>query len=170
MTFTLKKTNKIIGGKMNNQKRVSLSVVLICLLASFWVTASERGNNPVAVSPGGDSEVAEVWQSCPTFSWSAVEQAKAYRIAVFETTDPKVRSYEDMTIISSPAITKEIQGPALSWTLSADQKLKTGSMMPGMFRHWMSPGMLLEIGLPVKSSKWNRKFTLPVSRKNSAKY
>ncbi|MCX6583683.1 MAG: tail fiber domain-containing protein [Candidatus Aminicenantes bacterium] len=110
------------------KKIILATFVFMFLLVSFWVTAEETGNNPVAVSPGSETEVVTVWQSCPTFSWSAVDQAASYRIAVFESLDGRIAPYESMAVISSPAISKQIPGPALSWTLSSEEKLKTGSM------------------------------------------
>ena len=39
---------------------------------------------PIAVSPGSERGVAVVGQTCPTFSWTAVDWATGYRMAVFE--------------------------------------------------------------------------------------
>ncbi|MDQ1353020.1 MAG: trimeric autotransporter adhesin, partial [Acidobacteriota bacterium] len=105
-----------------------MAIISMFLMVTFWITAEEVGNNPVAVSPGSETDVVTVWQSCPTFSWSFVDQAASYRIAVFESMDRKVTTYEGMTIMSSPVINKQISGPALSWTLSSEESLKTGSM------------------------------------------
>jgi hypothetical protein len=113
---------------MKRKKILSTAFVFMFLLVSFWLSAEETKSNPVAVSPGSDMEVASVWQSCPTFSWSAVDQAASYRVAVFEVSDPKVTSYEEMAGMASPVIIKDIQGPALSWTLSSEKSLKTGNM------------------------------------------
>lgn len=112
----------------NRKQEVSIHFIIVFLLLSFRVTASEPGHNPIAVSPGSDTEMVEIWQSCPTFSWSSVEQAASYRIAVFNTDEPKVTTYMDMIATSSPVISKDIPGPALSWTLSSDLSLKTGNM------------------------------------------
>jgi hypothetical protein len=118
----------IIGGKMKRKKILSLVFVFLFLLVSIWLRAEEPKSNPVAVSPGSDTEVVSVWQSCPTFSWSAVGQASSYRIAVFETVYPKLTSYEEMAEMQSPVVSEDIPGPALSWTLSSEKRLKTGSM------------------------------------------
>jgi len=110
-------------------KKIFLATfVFMFLLVSVWVAAEETGNNPVAVSPGSETEVVTVWQSCPTFSWSAVDQASSYRVAVFASVDGKIAPYESMAVMSSPVISKQIPGPALSWTLPAEERLKTGSM------------------------------------------
>jgi hypothetical protein len=113
---------------MKRQKIFSSVFVFVFILVSFWVTAEDFMNSPVAVSPGSDTEVVSIWQSCPTFSWSAVDQASSYRIAVFEVVEPKVMRYESMAAMISPVINKDIPGPALSWTLSSEESLKTGNM------------------------------------------
>ncbi len=113
---------------MNRKKILSTAFVFIFVLVSFGLRAEEPGNNPVAVSPGSDTEAVSIWLSCPTFSWSAVERASSYRVAVFEVVDPKVMEYEDAAAMVSPVISKDIPGPALSWTLPAEESLKTGNM------------------------------------------
>jgi len=107
---------------------LSVTVVFMFLLVPFWGMAEEVGNNPVAVSPGSETEAVIVWQSCPTFSWTSVDRAASYRIAVFEAIDPIVTPYEDIAAKASPVISKDIPGPALSWTLSSEESLKSGSM------------------------------------------
>lgn len=114
--------------KMNRKRIFSIVFVFMFILVSFLIGAQEAKNSPVAISPGSDTEVASIWQSCPTFSWSAVVQASSYRITVFEVFDPQVIEYEDMTAMASPVIIKDISGPALSWTLSSEESLKTESM------------------------------------------
>jgi hypothetical protein len=118
----------IKGGNMNRKRILSAAFIIMFLLVSFWLSAEESKSNPVAVSPGSETEVVSVWHSCPTFSWSAVDQASSYRIAVFEVVDPNVTEYEDMVTMTSPVIIKDIPGPALSWTLSSEESLKTGNM------------------------------------------
>ncbi|MDQ1351725.1 MAG: hypothetical protein QG657_2030 [Acidobacteriota bacterium] len=109
-------------------KKIYLATfVFMFLLVSFWVTAEETRNNPVAVSPGSETEVVTVWQNCPTFSWSAVDQAASYQLAIFESPDGKIAPYENMVIMATPVVSKQIAGPALSWTLPSGEKLKTGS-------------------------------------------
>ena len=113
---------------MKRKKNLSTVVIFMFLFVSFWISAEESKSIPVAVSPGSDMETASVWQSCPTFSWSAVDQAFSYKIAVFEVVDPNVMEYEEMAGISPPTLNKDIPGPALSYTLSSEESLKTGSM------------------------------------------
>jgi len=112
-------------------KKIGFSVTFIfvfsvVLLLPFWVTAEKAEISPVAVSPGSETEAVTVWQSCPTFSWSAVDKAASYRLDVFESIDANVATYEGMTAVTAPVISKDIPGPALSWTLSAEERLKTG--------------------------------------------
>ncbi|MCK5058189.1 MAG: tail fiber domain-containing protein [Candidatus Aminicenantes bacterium] len=113
---------------MKRKKNLSTVVIFMFLFVSFWIGAEESKSSPIAVSPGSNEDVASVWQSCPTFSWSAVEKALSYRIVVFEVVDPKVMEYEEMAVMTSPVITKDIPGPALSYTLSSEESLTTGSM------------------------------------------
>jgi len=88
--------------------------------------ALEKG--PVAVSPGSDAGVARIGGSCPTFSWTAVEWAACYKIAVFQASSPEVLAYEEMEALSSPLLSKKIQGRALSWTPTSDERLGMGRM------------------------------------------
>jgi hypothetical protein len=118
----------IKGGKMKRKKILSIAFVFMFLLVSFWLIAEESKNSPVAVSPGSDMKAVSVWQSCPTFSWSAIDQASSYKIAVFEVIDPKVLAYEEMAAMASPVVSNDIPGPALSLTLSSEKSLKSGSM------------------------------------------
>jgi hypothetical protein len=113
---------------MKRKKILSTMFVLIYLFVSFGINSEEPKKTPVAVSPGSITEVVSIWQSCPTFSWSAVDQASSYRIVVFEAVDPEVITYEDISLTASPLIDKDIPGPALSWTLPAAERLKIGIM------------------------------------------
>jgi len=113
---------------MKRQKFFAAVLILIFVLVSFWVTAEDYRTSPVAISPGSDTELVSIWQSCPTFSWSAIDHASSYRISVFEVIEPKVMGYESMSAMKSPVINKDIPGPALSWTLSSKESLKTGNM------------------------------------------
>lgn len=112
---------------MNKHSFFVTTFLSIFLVLSFWVAAEEMGN-PVAVSPGSETEAVTVWQNCPTFSWSSVPDAASYQVVVFESLDGKIMPYESMAIISVPVISAQITRPALSYTLSAEDRLKTGSM------------------------------------------
>ncbi|UCC39121.1 MAG: hypothetical protein JSV96_15145, partial [Candidatus Aminicenantes bacterium] len=102
-------------------------IILISIFLVFSFTGMngyERG--PVAVSPGSDMGAAVVGQSCPTFSWTAVSWAAGYKVAVFEAVSTEALSYEEMGAMVSPVLSKEIRGPALSWTPSAEERLMNG--------------------------------------------
>jgi hypothetical protein len=99
---------------------------LVLILSCVHAFALERG--PVAISPGSDAGIARVEMSCPTFSWTGMEWAIGYRVVVFETSGPNILSYEEMASISSPALKREIQGRALSWTPSSEERLNNGEM------------------------------------------
>ena len=110
---------------------ITLAIVFMCLFVSYWTMADVRKDLPIAVSPGSEQEasaVSEVGQICPTFSWSAVDNASSYRVTVFMTDEAKVASYEEMMAKTTPVLNKDIPGPALSWTLSSEEGLKTGTM------------------------------------------
>jgi len=118
----------MIGGIMKRNLIFLATVVFMFLLVSFWIAAAETRNNPIAVSPGSETEAVTVWQNCPTFSWSAADKAASYQIAVFESLDGRIAPYEAMAVLFSPVISKQIIGPALSYTLSSEERLKTGSV------------------------------------------
>jgi hypothetical protein len=67
-----------------------------------------------------------VGQTCPTFSWSEVEGAVAYRIEVFDMLTNERLPYEETGYMSEPVISKQIPAPALSWTPSSGECLETG--------------------------------------------
>lgn len=85
-------------------------------------------SRPVLVSPGSDMGVAVMVQNCPTFSWTAVPWATAYRVAIFKADGIEgVTCYEDMEAVADPVLRKEIPGYGLSWTPSLDERLRNGS-------------------------------------------
>ncbi len=104
--------------------RIVICFLLLGLMSTI-VTASDQ--SPIAISPGNDVGVAMVGQSNPTFSWSGVAWAQAYRVAVFETAGTDIPFYEDMAAFAVPVLSKEIKGQALSWTPSTDSGLINGS-------------------------------------------
>ncbi len=59
---------------------------LVCfgLLGLLVVLGPAAQVVPVAISPGSERGVALVGQPCPTFSWTAVDWAAGYRVAVFQ--------------------------------------------------------------------------------------
>jgi hypothetical protein len=107
-------------------RRKTLSIFVFLALTISVLSASEKA--PVAVSPASDLGVAAVGESCPTFSWTAVEGAVGFRLEVFGTVSDMGLSYEEMASVSYPVLTKEIRGAATSWTPSSDQKLDNGGV------------------------------------------
>ena len=105
------------------KKRIGAGFVLLGLLV---VAGTAAQIVPMAVSPGSERGVAVVGQACPTFSWTAVDWASGYRVAVFEALGVQIPSYEEMAAGMVPALSKEIAGRALSWTPSAEEQLNAG--------------------------------------------
>ena len=103
--------------------RIIFSFFLMVFVVSNG-NANEKA--PVAISPGSESGIALVRQSCPTFSWSAVQWADGYRVMVFKAVSGDVLEYEEMDEAGYAVINKEIQGPALSWTPSENERLING--------------------------------------------
>ena len=60
---------------------VSLSVVCVPL------SAAAPAQQPFAVSPGSVGQLAQLAESCPTFSWAGVLTASGYRLVVYEVTE-----------------------------------------------------------------------------------
>jgi hypothetical protein len=131
----------MIGGNMKKKQRLLKVFILMILVVPFMAFSGESYSRPVAVSPVSDTGIA-VTGTCPTFSWSGVASARSYRIVVFEATE--VMAYEEMEILSTPVISKEIPGSASSWTPSLDQGLRTGveyvwyveAVSRGGFKEW----------------------------------
>ena len=96
------------------------------LMALVLISASAREKGPAPVSPSSVTGIARVGTTCPTFSWTFVEWATGYSIVVFETNGPNVLDYKEMEAISTPVVSNEIKGRALSWTPSSEERLRNG--------------------------------------------
>jgi hypothetical protein len=107
------------------KKRIGACLVLLGLLV---IVSPAAQIVPMAVSPGSERGVALVGQVCPTFSWTAVDWASGYRVAVFEALGVQVPTYEEMAVGAVPALRKDIAGRALSWTPSSEEQLIAGSL------------------------------------------
>jgi len=107
------------------RKRIIISFLLLVFVVTNGNATETR---PVAVSPGSESGMVMVGQSCPTFSWSAVPWTEAYRVVVFQAVGDEVLSYEEMEALTNPVLSKEILGPALSWTPSEENRLSNGGL------------------------------------------
>ena len=78
---------------------------IFCVLALFLfscMVSSAAEQKSVAVSPGSDVGIAVVGQVCPTFSWTAVEGAAAYRVEVFETQGENRPDYTAAALATLP--------------------------------------------------------------------
>ncbi len=105
------------------------TIIYLLILTMLAISGSASAMDPVAVSPGSDPSTtlrAVIGQGCPTFSWSSMQGAVAYRVAVFEALTADVPAYEDMEAMAEPLISREIPAPALSWTPSSGECLSTG--------------------------------------------
>ncbi len=96
------------------------SMVALTLLASG--TAS--GARPAPVSPGGVTGFATVASPCPTFSWSAVEDATGYELVVYAAPAEVGPDAEGELGVASPVLRTRITGQAQSWTPSAESCLE----------------------------------------------
>ncbi len=119
---------------MKKGRNIVYLVYLVCLVSLVSLVGSASAMDPVAVSPGSDPSTllrtgaAVIGQGCPTFSWSSMQGAVAYKVAVFEALTADVPAYSDMEEMSEPVISKDIPAPALSWTPSSSECLETGGM------------------------------------------
>lgn len=91
--------------------------VVLCVVVLVSLAPAQE-IRPVAVSPGVENGIARVGERCPTFSWSAVGWAVRYRVAVFEAGSADAKTYERTALAAAPALMKDIDGKALSWTPS----------------------------------------------------
>jgi hypothetical protein len=98
---------------------IFLGAALLILASAAY--AQDKG--PAAVSPASEMGIAKVGQLCPTFSWTAVDWATAYRVEVFKSVAGDVLDHKDMAVTSYPVLVKEILGAATSWTPSTDEQL-----------------------------------------------
>jgi hypothetical protein len=109
------------------KKKVLFGFVVLGLWAVLG-SAIQTQVVPLAVSPGSERGLAVVGQACPTFSWTAVDWALGYRVAVFQAFGTVVPGYEEMAMGAVPVLSKEIAGRAFSWTPSSEERLSTGSL------------------------------------------
>jgi hypothetical protein len=109
-------------------KRKTLFGLIVLGLWAVLGFAAQTQVVPSAVSPGSERGLAVVGQACPTFSWTAVDWALGYRVAVFQAFGTAVPGYEEMAVGGVPVLSKEIAGRASSWTPSSDERLSPGSL------------------------------------------
>ncbi|MBA4373491.1 MAG: hypothetical protein C0402_11600 [Thermodesulfovibrio sp.] len=102
--------------------------LIAVVLGGFFVLATAAGvlsaGAPTPVSPGGSAESPDVSTPCPTFSWGAVEGAKAYELAVFEQAGEYLAYADNLAISGNSVLKKIIPAPALAWTPGAGHCLR----------------------------------------------
>ena len=100
----------------------------VCLGVLVFLVSMVHGAQivPVAVSPGSERGAALVGQTCPTFSWTSVDWATGYKVAVFPAFGVQIPSYEEMAAGAVPVIEQGDRGRASSWTPSSEEQLNLG--------------------------------------------
>jgi len=129
------------------------TIIYLLILTMLAISTSASAMDPVAVSPGSDPSTtlrAVIGQACPTFSWSSMQGAVAYRVEVFEALTAEAPAYEDMEAMAEPLISKEIAAPALSWTPSSGECLNTGGSYV-----WYVQGIDSGTGHPEPAEGWS---------------
>jgi hypothetical protein len=86
-------------------------------IAAATVASAAPSTGARGVSPGSDAGVL-IGNSCPTFSWTAVEGADAYELVVYDV--------GGLAWGASPAIAERIPGGALSWSPSLERCFERG--------------------------------------------
>lgn len=105
-------------------------VRVVALLSAAQAMAWAAPEAPVAVSPGGPSQAQEILTRCPTFSWATVAGARGYELAVRPALSVapggKRASARPRSGSALPVLSIAVEGPASSWTPSAEQCLQAG--------------------------------------------
>jgi len=114
------------GVFMKPVHRQMVLAVILSLVFSVSAVAQEPNSSPLLVSPGNESKIAVIEQDCPTFSWTTVDWATGYQVAVFETEVDAKLTYEEIAAMKAPKLFREINGHASSWTPSATEQLSSG--------------------------------------------
>src|SRR4030042_1761744 len=110
------------------KKLFGMVILAICLVTIGSAAQIQIQVVPEAVSPGSEQGLVVVRQDCPTFSWTAVDWALGFRVAVFQAFGTEVSAYEEMAAVGAPLLSKERPGRASSWTPSSEERLSSGSL------------------------------------------
>lgn len=95
--------------------------VFWCSLNLIVATVAAGTSVPVAISPGSIGEMVRVGEACPTFSWTEVEGANAYDVAVWRlSVEAEQDSEPEMVIL------EKLPGGAQGWTPALGQCLERG--------------------------------------------
>lgn len=105
-------------------KSLAVSCLMIIILSGSVQSTTDQV--PILISPGTELGIAVVGELCPTFSWTAVDDAVAYRIEVYAAVNSQFPPFEVKSSTSYPVLVKEIPGKAISWTPSVHECLSSG--------------------------------------------
>lgn len=110
--------------------RTRVSCAVSCLFLALTVAeARASAQAPTAVSPGALDGFDEVASACPTFSWSAAQEASAYELALYAIEDA-------VDPLSKRVLVHRIEGAALSWTPP-----RASCLAPGWRYAWSVRGL-----------------------------
>ena len=100
---------------------------------AFAAAAAAAGAAVLPVSPGAPDRLADAASACPTFSWSGVEGAVAYELALYDVSAP-----------AAPVAvwTRRVEGAALGWTPD-----RAACLAPGRTYAWLVRAELAGSGL-----------------------
>ncbi len=108
-------------------KRLHLMWLIMLWVMATGLAGVAQGSTAMPVSPGVvGGEAVVISQDCPTFSWSQIQEAAAYKLRVYEMATTNMPLETDMEAIAQPVISVDIPGPALSWTTSKGRCLDNG--------------------------------------------
>ena len=117
------------------------AALILTVLVLTVTTAARAREIPVTVSPGSPTEVVVVESRCPTFSWSAVPEAKGYELVVYRLAGGSEAA--------APAILRTVPAGVSSWTPSLKECLIKGKGYAWSIRaldssgesEWSSPSL-----------------------------
>lgn len=134
-----------------------LTLGLLILVPAVVLSAGSRV--PVAVSPGAGVGVQNVADTCTTFSWAGVGEAKSYTLAVYEVTEGGQLGWH--------IIRQVLPAGAFSWTIPADHCLSlgktyawtVGAIGRGAGTIWSEP-VLFRVALGPTEAEFERSLTV----------
>ena len=123
---------------MRSKRFVDLWLMSILIFAG---TARAQEKQPVTVSPGEANSVSVILQSCPTFSWGAVEGAVSYEVVVYELSAEASPQGEEVSPVFPPEPYSCLQKQGCPPTINRQTSLT--AWRPS-FRHTYSSEILAE--------------------------
>lgn len=105
------------------------SLMLPLLLPICLGSALAAADEPVAaipVSPGDWQGGMQIADTCPSFSWGAIDGAQRYELAIFDAQWDDSLAYEDQMRQGLAVRQIDIAAPALSWTPAGSDCLEEG--------------------------------------------